>query len=312
MAITLSLCFAAISVWLAFYRTTATAQNSTVFGDSFSGVNSTTKPAVLPPQAVVCILRLTACTHFELTWLYSLNQFINPQSFAVLGENGPFRQSAITQFFNPTNTKPPFFQVFHPDFVTKVLGTSASIRVIASNPGFAFAHEAPIWVPETDDIFFASNDGGALGFSDLNHNNRVSMISLGEVAKAADASESKTSPLNVTVTLVSLMILDLNPRLIIIAKLDLPETVQMTNGGTGPFHGQLLLVNSGRGPLPSNVVLVNPFPPHNTTVLLDNFFGRQFNSLNDVKIHRQSGMIYFTDSVYVPLRVNSAYFTSDT
>lgn len=69
----------------------------------------------------------------------------------------------------------------------------------------------------------------------------------------------------------------------------------MTNGGTGPYLGQLLLANSGRANLPPTLAVVNPAPPHNTTVLLDNFFGRQFNSLNDVKVHRQSGNIFFTD-----------------
>lgn len=84
-----------------------------------------------------------------------------------------------------------------------------------------------------------------------------------------------------------------------VAQLDLPFSVQMTNGGTGPFHGRLILVNSGRGELPPNVVLVNPSDPQDTTVILDNYFGRQFNSLNDVKIHRQTGMIFFTDVTYV-------------
>lgn len=74
--------------------------------------------------------------------------------------------------------------------------------MIASNPGFAFAHEAPIWNPDTDEVSFASNDGGPLGFSDLNHNNQYAKISLKEVARAADATRSKTSPLNVTVTRV--------------------------------------------------------------------------------------------------------------
>lgn len=69
----------------------------------------------------------------------------------------------------------------------------------------------------------------------------------------------------------------------------------MTNGGTGPLRGDLLLINSGRGNLPPSLTLVNPRAPHNTTVLLDNFFGRQFNSLNDVKIHPQTGKIFFTD-----------------
>ena len=68
----------------------------------------------------------------------------------------------------------------------------------------------------------------------------------------------------------------------------------MTNGGTN-YHSQMLLANSGRGNLPSNIVLVNPNSPYNSTVLVDNFYGRQFNSLNDVKVHPRSRNIFFTD-----------------
>ena len=98
-------------------------------------------------------------------------QLVDPLSFNVLGNNGSFRTDVFSQLFNPTNTSPPFFQVFHPDFL-KILGPSATIRAVAANPTFAFAHEAPIWVPHTDEVFFASNDGGALGMSDIDHNNQ--------------------------------------------------------------------------------------------------------------------------------------------
>jgi gluconolactonase len=72
----------------------------------------------------------------------------------------------------------------------------------------------------------------------------------------------------------------------------------MTNGGTGPYNGSLLLITSGRGDRPPSIVLVNPKPPYNATVLLNNFFGRQFNSLNDIKVH-PTGKIFFTDVTYV-------------
>jgi len=80
-----------------------------------------------------------------------------------------------------------------------------------------------------------------------------------------------------------------------VQELNLADTVQITNGGTGPFKGNLLLATRGRGALPSSLVAVNPKPPFNTTVLLNSFFGRQFNSFNDIKIH-PSGKIFFTDS----------------
>ena len=78
-------------------------------------------------------------------------------------------------------------------------------------------------------------------------------------------------------------------------QLNLSDTVQMVNGGTGPYKGNLLFVTSGRALLPPSVVLVNPNPPFNTTVLLDNFYGSQFNSLNDVKVLPGTDIVFFTD-----------------
>ncbi|KAF8154571.1 D-lactonohydrolase-like protein [Crassisporium funariophilum] len=220
--------------------------------------NGSSLSSALPPQAV----------------------FVDPRSFAVLGPQGPFRNDSFNDLFNPTSTPTPFFQVFHQDFLA-ILGPTASIHEVASNATFAFAHEAPIYVAETDEVFFASNDGGALGNSDLNRNNEVGMINMGAVEAALKGlAVGKGTAVDVPVT-----------------ELVLPVTVQMTNGGTGPYNSSLLLITSGRGPLPPSIVLVNPKSPHNTTVLLDNFFGRQFNSLNDIKIH-PSGVIFFTDVVY--------------
>ncbi|KAJ7088639.1 D-lactonohydrolase-like protein [Mycena epipterygia] len=200
--------------------------------------------------------------------------FVDPLSFAVMGPNGTFRQSSFDAGFNPTGTAPPFFQIFDQSFLA-VLGKAPTFTEIASNDTFAFAHEAPIYDAALDSVTFASNDGGPLGMSDINHNNKVGRISLRDL------------PANLNGTAIKIPV----------TELDLPPTVQMTNGGTGPFRGNLLLITSGRGPLPPSIVLVNPNAPHNTTVLLDNFFGRQFNSLNDIKIH-PSGKLFFTDVVY--------------
>ncbi|VDB92365.1 unnamed protein product [Peniophora sp. CBMAI 1063] len=224
---------------------------------SFSAVHAWSEDQ-LPPQAVM----------------------INPLDIAVMGPNATFRTDTTTELFNPTNTTPPFFQVFDEAFLD-ILGSNSTIRAIATDPTFAFAHEAPIWDSTTDEVFFCSNDGGALGHNDINTNSQVFKISLGDVADAIEAANSSTSAVNITVT-----------------PLDLPDTIQMDNGGTGPFRGDLLLATSGRGPLPPSIVRVNPRPPYNATVLLDNFFGRQFNSLNDIKVHPTSGAIFFTDSSY--------------
>jgi gluconolactonase len=56
--------------------------------------------------------------------------------------------------------KPPYFQIFDNKFLD-ILGPTPSVRVIVENDTFAFAHEAPMWVPGTDDVYF--NGGKTVG-----------------------------------------------------------------------------------------------------------------------------------------------------
>lgn len=126
------------------------------------------------------------------------SQVIHPLDFNVFNQNSDFRQSSTMQFFNPTNTTPPFFQVFHPKFPS-ILGPNPSIRSVASNPDFAFMHEAPIWLPKMDEVTFASNTGRPLGMSNISNNNQVPKINLQEVAAAIKQSGPGVSPVNVTV-----------------------------------------------------------------------------------------------------------------
>ncbi|KAI0729162.1 D-lactonohydrolase-like protein [Fomitopsis betulina] len=213
---------------------------------------------IVPPQAVVIDLR----------------------AYNVLGEGGRFRQNAFDEHFNPTDTSPPFFQIFHPEFL-RVLGDKPSIRAIASQPGAIFAHEAPVWFPETDEVFFGSRCNGPKGWHDCSANNFISKISMREVEEGVHALRDSIEPLNVTVT-----------------RLDTPDVRQKTWGATGPYKSSLLLVNSGNVDRPSSLALMNPRPPYNITVLFDNYYGRQFNSLNDAKIHPLSHKIFVTDPTY--------------
>jgi gluconolactonase len=109
--------------------------------------------------------------------------------------------------FNPTGTAPPFIQVFDHSFLD-IIGSSATIRSIASNPGFVFAHEAPIYVPDLNLVFFANTGGGALGYSGWYNNSVVSMINMTEVDMAL---ASTTGNVNIQIQTVchSRLIIDL-------------------------------------------------------------------------------------------------------
>lgn len=199
---------------------------------------------------------------------------VDPNSFVALPSNATFRPDGlIRSVWNPTNTTPPFFQVFDPEFST-ILGDEPYLREVSSFDAYGYAHEAPIYVKKTNEVFFASNAGQTNGT-----NNDVNKINLTEVELALEGS---TGPINIPFTKLNIS----------------SEEVQMTNGGTGPVNGALLLANQGRDTRPANLALVNPSPPHNVTVLVNNFYGRQFISLNDVKVHPTSGKLFFTDVPY--------------
>ncbi|CED84229.1 E, gnl, RGN [Phaffia rhodozyma] len=197
-------------------------------------------------------------------------QYFDPLSFAIIGGNS---SRSLTDIWTPNGNLTAGFQAYHADFL-KLLGGSPQLRIISENfSGYYFAHEAAIWKPDTNELFFCSNAGNPKGDSGLYKNNRIFKIALSNLTSGNET-------------------LNLIPEEVVAS-----PAVEMTNGGT-PYKGQLLLAAEGRGEIPASLTLVNPEAPYNSTVLVDNFFGRRFNSLNDVVVHNKSGSILFTDTLY--------------
>lgn len=118
--------------------------------------------------------------------------------------NDTFRESTFTEWLNPTGTAPPFFQVFDPAFLS-ILGPKARINEVASHVTFAFAHEAPVYVAGTDEIFFASA-GGPLNMSFLDQNGQISKMSLKDVEAALAKTTTVGAAVNVPFAKVSLVL----------------------------------------------------------------------------------------------------------
>lgn len=73
----------------------------------------------------------------------------------------------------------------------------------------------------------------------------------------------------------------------------------MSNTGGTNYKGDILFTGEGMGNKTAPALYaVNPVPPYNATILANNFYGRQFNSLNDVSINPRNKHIYFTDPLY--------------
>ncbi|KAF8987507.1 hypothetical protein BDQ17DRAFT_551895 [Cyathus striatus] len=172
---------------------------------------------------------------------------------SVSGQNASFRQSSavlLIQQLAPHLSSKCSTSHFSHFSLPQMLSLSKLLRMIRSRSRLKLQFSTL----ERMNSFFASSVTPPE--SSMIHSNRISKINISE---AEEALASGMRDINIPFT-----------------TLELPGTVQITNGGTGPFKGNLLLATRGRGPLPSSIVLVNPKPPFSATVLLDNFFGRQF------------------------------------
>ena len=127
---------------------------------------------------------------------------------------------------------------------------------------YAFAHEAGIYDPHDDSIWFTSNLLTEESGSRKVEINRVSL----------ETGTVEVQPI--------------------------PE-ISLANGGCWYDNG-LLFCDQGSSDRPSQLVWVNPRDPSETRVVINNYHGRAFNSLNDVIIldHTSGPLIFFTDPPY--------------
>ncbi|KAL8291546.1 hypothetical protein RQP46_002524 [Phenoliferia psychrophenolica] len=190
-------------------------------------------------------------------------QLCLPSSHAVLP--GGFTRGPMTPFYltsSTTSSPAPIFPlsspsapfvVIHPSFL-RVLGPSPSLKVIAkSSDGRHFAHEAGVWIEETQEVIFTSNLYKP-------HTNVISRIRLDALERGRDVYSSWD---DIETT---------------------PEEVTTGNGAT--LYGKDVLVCSqGVGThTPSSLTVMSPLPPFKSYPILNNFHGRPFNSVNDVVI----------------------------
>lgn len=163
---------------------------------------------------------------------------------------------------NPTTTiaepESPYFAIYDTAF-EEILSPQPSIN-LAVEQDWPFAHEAGVYIPEQDAVFVTSNRLGEGPSSNI----KISKIS-------RDNNGTWSSE-------------------------QVPTNLAMGNGGINYGTG-ILLCSQGSASTPGGLVYMSPSPPFATRTLLDNFHGRQFNSLNDVVLHTD-GSIWFTDPIY--------------
>ncbi|CAN9083527.1 lactonase [Alternaria alternata] len=208
-------------------------------------------------------------------------QIVDQKSFNVLPNvPPPSGANASTLFVWPGVTEESLsakpFHIYDEEFYD-VIGDSPSLTTIATSESDPIFHEAVTWYPPTEEVFFVQNAGAPAAGTGLNKSSIIQKIKLSDAEKVRNGTLEA-----VPVTVVNTS----NPQVI------------NPNGGTN-WKGNIIFAGEGQGDnVPSALYVMNPLPPYNTTTLVNNYFGRQFSSLNDLVVNPTNGDLYFTDTLY--------------
>ncbi|KAJ5330546.1 hypothetical protein N7476_000329 [Penicillium atrosanguineum] len=158
------------------------------------------------------------------------------------------------------STVPSEFSVYDNAFY-KILGSAPTLDMIHENQSYPFAHEASVYIPSSETLFMSSNI-----FTDP---------ITGE--KTIKITKARVSENPVTAEIIN-------------------TTVPMPNGGVN--HGAGILW-TGQGTMNSTGGLfqMSVESPYKAELVVGGFYGRQFNSPNDVVVS-SDGSYWFTDPVY--------------
>lgn len=149
----------------------------------------------------------------------------------------------------------------HDEGFHRIIGADFKLEILLEIPEYPFAHEAGVFISSTNELFITSNR-----LRDSSGNNKV------QISKIC-----------------------LNTRPVRLVEIH-SDSVQMANGGVN-YQDGILLCAQGSVTGPSGLYKMSASAPHQTEEIVTNFYGRPFNSVNDVVVHLD-GSIWFTDPIY--------------
>lgn len=138
------------------------------------------------------------------------------------------------------------FHVYDDNFLT-ILGSNPTLTLIADSGTDPLFHEAAVWWPPTDEVFFVQNAGAKAAGTGLAKSAIIEKISLSQAAAAAAGGNANATGQVDVVTVPSS-----------------PQVIN-PNGGTN-WNGGIVFCGEGQGPdVASALYYMNPVEPYNTT-----------------------------------------------
>lgn len=179
---------------------------------------------VLPATLVAILAGFILQSRYTTAWseqqVPDQAQFLSPKNWAVLGQVPPPDVSngttvsdnfgispchmlmMTTKYFVPPGTtkeslKAKPFLVFSDDFYN-VIGSNPTLTLIAKTDGDPLFHEAVVWYPPTDEVFFVQNAGAEAAGTGLAKSAIIQKIALSQ-ADAVTSQVDASGQVNVTV-----------------------------------------------------------------------------------------------------------------
>ncbi|WVO16657.1 hypothetical protein L204_104337 [Cryptococcus depauperatus] len=230
-------------------------------------------------------------------------QIIRPKDFAVLDTVKPGSEFDGRSLFIPPGTNQESLRAkpFHiyDDSFHDIIGPDPTLTLIADSGRDPLFHEATVWNEARDEVWFVQNAGDKAAGTGLRKSAVVQKVSLSQAAAVQKGERNSTE-----VTVIDSNVTVVNP-----------------NGAT-IYRDRIIFAGEGQGAnVPPALYMLDPNEPYDTTIILNNFFGRQFNSLNDISVNPRNKELYFTDVTYgwlqefrpAPVLPNQVYrFNLDT
>lgn len=151
------------------------------------------------------------------------------------------------------------FQIHDQRFST-IVGSSPQVELLAEHQDYAFAHEAGVFFPDTNNLYITSNRCVGPENQQKIHITRV----------------------------------DLNKKPV--TREEVSTNIPMANGGINYGQNDILFCAQGSMTEPSGLYRMST-ASYESELLKGDFFCRPFNSINDVVVHTD-GSIWFTDPIY--------------
>ncbi|GAW12466.1 hypothetical protein ANO14919_018350 [Xylariales sp. No.14919] len=152
----------------------------------------------------------------------------------------------------------------HDDAFHHIVGERPLLECLLTVQEYPFAHEAGVFLPLMNELWITSNQ-----FFDSRGNRKVQITKL---------------------------VLDQDGGIAIREEVECKE-IHMGNGGTNDKDNHILFCAQGSMTTPSGLFRMSPVAPYKTEPVLTAFYGRPFNSVNDVVVS-SDGCYWFTDPSY--------------